>query len=123
MYKIRLLSHPSVSLPSILNDFSSPIEFADIPGKIHLTSTWKIGEACLQDVALQSGWESFLLAVPFVGMVIVGVFRLDQIATRPRREGGVRHRLQGNDELGSALMSDPDGRPWDDAQPRQYRTE
>jgi hypothetical protein len=67
----------------------------------------------VQGIALQSGWENFLLAAPFVGMVLVGIFRLDEIATRPGRSP--RPRLPGNDENGRALQCDPDGRPWSDA--------
>ncbi len=68
----------------------------------------------MQDIALQSGWETFLLAAPFVGMVLVGVFRLDEIATSPKRKHGRRPRLTGNDENGRVLQTDPDGRPWTD---------
>jgi len=86
---------------------------ADIPGKIHLTSaTESREEAPLHDIALQSGWETFLLAAPFVGMVLVGVFRLDEIAANPRRQHGRRPGLTGNDENDRLLLSDPDGRPW-----------
>ena len=63
----------------------------------------------MQGIALQSGWETFLLAAPIVGMVLVGVFRLDEIATN---HGRSRPRLPGNDENGQVLMTDPDGRPW-----------
>jgi hypothetical protein len=83
----------------------------------------------LHDIALQSGWETFLLATPFVGMVLVGVFRLDEIATNSSR--GQRPRFNGlsfngsgfneNDENGRILLSDPDGRPdskpWLDSRP------
>ncbi|MGD0156152.1 MAG: hypothetical protein ABSB50_08640 [Terracidiphilus sp.] len=68
----------------------------------------------MQDIALQSGWETFLLAAPFVGMVLVGVFRLDQIAANPRRDSERPHRLPGNDENGHVLLTDPDGRSWSD---------
>jgi hypothetical protein len=74
----------------------------------------------LHDIALQSGWETFLLAAPFVGMVLVGVFRLDEIATNSKR--GQRPRFNGpgfngNDENGRMLLSDADGRPWPDSKP------
>jgi len=69
----------------------------------------------LQDIALQSGWETFLLAAPFVGMVLVGVFRLDQIAANPKHQRGQRARLSGGDEHGRLLLGDPDGRPWADS--------
>ncbi|MGO8934116.1 MAG: hypothetical protein ACLPLZ_11905 [Terracidiphilus sp.] len=66
----------------------------------------------MHDIALQSGWETFLLAAPFVGMVLVGVFRLDQIAANPKDQRGRRPRLTGSDDRGRLLLSDPDGRPW-----------
>ena len=79
----------------------------------------------MRDIALQSGWETFLLAAPFVGMVLVGVFRLDEIATNSSR--GQRSRFNGlsfngpgfneNDENGRMLLTDPDGRPWPDSRP------
>jgi hypothetical protein len=48
-------------------------------------------------------------------MVLVGVFRLDEIAANPKRQRGRRPRLTGNDENGGLLLSDPDGRPWADS--------
>jgi hypothetical protein len=69
----------------------------------------------LQDIALQSGWETFLLAAPFVGMVIVGVFRLDEIAANPKHQRGQRPRLTGSDDHDRLLVSDPDRRPWSDS--------
>lgn len=86
---------------------------ADFPANILLTSAVDSGEAHLHLIALQSGWESFLLAAPFVGMVLIGVFRLDELATRPKR--GRRPGFIGHDENGRMLLSDPDGRPWNDA--------
>jgi hypothetical protein len=68
------------------------------------------GEAHVQGIALQSGWETFLLAAPIVGMVLVGVFRLDEIATNHGRSR--RPWLPGNDENGRVLLRDPDGKPW-----------
>jgi hypothetical protein len=64
----------------------------------------------VQGIALQSGWETFLLAAPIVGMVLVGVFRLDEIATTQGRTR--RPRLPANDENGQMLPIDPDGTPW-----------
>ena len=67
----------------------------------------------MQGIALQSGWETFLLAAPIVGVILVGVFRLDVIAANASR---IPHpRIPGNDENGSPLWMDPDGRPWTDS--------
>lgn len=80
----------------------------------------------MHNIALQSGWETFLLAAPFVGMVLVGIFRLDKIATN----SGLGQRSQfngpgfdgpgfdGNDENGRMLLTEPDGRSWTESQPR-----
>ncbi len=64
----------------------------------------------MQGIALQSGWETFLLAAPVVCMVLIGVFRLDVVAANASRTP--HPRLPGNDENGHVLMSDPDGTPW-----------
>jgi hypothetical protein len=47
-------------------------------------------------------------------MILVGVFRLDQIASNPKSQPGHRTKLAspGNDQNGGALLSDPNPRPW-----------
>lgn len=67
----------------------------------------------MQNLTLQSGWESFLLAVPLVGMVLLGVFRLDAIAAAPKHEPDSRRPPSGVDKDGEMLLTDPDGHPWD----------
>jgi hypothetical protein len=64
----------------------------------------------VQGIALQSGWETFLLATPIVGMVLVGVFRLDKLATNP--DSGQRPQRNRNDENGGTLQSDSKQNPW-----------
>ena len=66
----------------------------------------------MQDTILQSVWENLLVAVPFVGILLVALFRLDQIIAAPRRRKPVRRPASGTDENGRLLLSDPDGRPW-----------
>jgi hypothetical protein len=66
----------------------------------------------VHDIALQSGWETFLLAAPLLGMVVVGIFRLDSIAASPKHHSGAKRPPSGIDENGHMLLSDPDGRPW-----------
>jgi hypothetical protein len=62
----------------------------------------------MQGIALQSGWETFLLAAPLVGMILVGVFRLDQIATNPKSHGHLPRPTENN-ENGQILLSTPTG--------------
>jgi len=91
---------------------------ADIPGKIQFASLNRDRHrgSVVQGIALQSGWETFLLAAPFVGMLLVGIFRLDAIAAAPRgKESPLRHR-PGIDKQGRMVLTDPDGRPWTGAE-------
>ena len=66
----------------------------------------------MQDAILQSGWENFLVAVSFVGLVVVAFFRLDEIIASPKRDGTVKRCFCGSDGDGHLVLSDPDGRPW-----------
>jgi hypothetical protein len=69
-------------------------------------------ESFVHDVILQSGLENFLVAVPFVGILLMGLFRLDEIIATSKRAKAVKRRVCGRDENGRLLLSDPDGRPW-----------
>jgi len=66
----------------------------------------------VQDTILQSGWQSFLVAIPFVGVLLMGHFRLDEIIASSKRERAVKRPACGYDEAGRLILSDPDGRPW-----------
>jgi hypothetical protein len=68
----------------------------------------------VQDIILQSGWGNLLVAVPFVGILLVGLFRLDEIIAASKRAKPVNRPACGCDENGRLLLSDPDGRPWSD---------
>ena len=69
----------------------------------------------MHDSVLQSGLDTFLIAVPFVGVLLMGMFRLDTILAAPKQAAGMRRPLNGTDKQGRMLLSDPDGRPWKDA--------
>lgn len=119
LFLILLIPSPIWAITSASE--SSPIRpgQAENPANIHLTFALKSREAALHDIALQSGWEAFLLAAPFVGMVLVGVFRLDEIATNSSL--GQRSQFNGlsfdgpssngHDDNGRMLLTDLDGRP------------
>lgn len=66
----------------------------------------------MHDMILKPGWETVLFAVPFIGMLLVGIFRLDEIFCAPRQRVVVRRPVCGVDESGQPLMTDPDGRQW-----------
>ena len=69
----------------------------------------------MQNVILQSGLESILVAVPFLGILLVGLFRLDEIIAAPKRARAVRRPVTGCDKHGHLLLTDPDGRSWGDS--------
>jgi hypothetical protein len=69
----------------------------------------------VHDSVLQSGLETFLIALPFVVVLLIGMFRLDTILAAPRQATGMRRPPIGTDKQGRMLLSDPDGRPWKDA--------
>ncbi len=67
----------------------------------------------MHDVILQSVWANLLVAVPFMGIVLLSVFRLDAIVAAPRHTPRLTRRPAcGYDENGALLLTDPDGRPW-----------
>lgn len=75
----------------------------------------------MQDAILQSGWEAVLVAVPFLAILLMGMFRLDELMATPRRRQASRRRVNGCDQEGNLLYCDPDGRPWE-AEPRTKKT-
>ena len=65
----------------------------------------------MQETILQSGWGTFLVAVTFVGILLAGLFRLDEIIATPKRaRAGKRLSFNGCDENGNLVLSDPDER-------------
>ena len=68
----------------------------------------------MHDGALRSGLDALLVAVPFVAVLLVGMFRLDTLLATPRRATSPRRPPTGTDKQGRMLLSDPDGRPWKD---------
>ncbi len=66
----------------------------------------------MQETILQSGWGNFLVAIPLVGILLMALFRLDEIIAAPRHDRPVHRPTGGCDENGNPLLSDPDGRPW-----------
>jgi hypothetical protein len=59
---------------------------------------------------LSSGRDMLLIAIPFVIVLVAGIFRLDQIIAAPKRKASQRRQLSGMNEDGKPIMSDPDGR-------------
>jgi hypothetical protein len=60
---------------------------------------------------LNSGWQTALVAVPFLFMLMAGVFRLDEVFATQKQVARKQRPASGIDEDGQPLLCDPDGRP------------
>lgn len=59
--------------------------------------------------ALPSNMDAILVAIPMVGLLFVGMFRLDEIIAKPQKRPERRRAMAGSDKNGSPLCIDPDG--------------
>ena len=66
----------------------------------------------MQESFLNSGWDTFLIAAPFLALLLAGLFRIDTLLTGPRTRAVPRRPSIGIEENGRRYLSDPDGRPW-----------
>jgi len=66
----------------------------------------------MQDAALHSGWDTALVAVPFLIMLAVGFFHLDEVIYAPKKRMQERRPASGTDPDGVPILCDPDGRRW-----------
>ena len=58
---------------------------------------------------LQSKTDAILVAVPMVGVMIAGYFRLDEMVGKSGKISEPRRKIAGTDEKGFPLCMDPDG--------------
>ncbi len=64
------------------------------------------------DTTLSSGWDTAVVLVVFIGLMLCGIFRLDELFAK-RKTGSKRPRSRvGHEDDGEPIISDPDGRPW-----------
>lgn len=66
----------------------------------------------MHDTVLNSGLDTFLFAVPFLFMLLGGIFHLDELVAAPKPATKRRQMPVGTDERGEPLLCDPDGRPF-----------
>ena len=69
----------------------------------------------MHETVLNSGWESLLLAIPFIGLLLAGMFHLEQLFTSLKHRSKFARRTERFEYRRHTMLSDPDGRPWDDA--------
>ena len=62
---------------------------------------------------LQNNMDTLLIGIPFIAMLLIGVFRLDEILVAPKHRPTRRPRaVSGMDAEGNIILSDPDGKRW-----------
>jgi hypothetical protein len=59
--------------------------------------------------ALPSNTDSLLVALPMVGVLFAGFFRLDELFGKPKKQLESRRRMTGWDKEGQQVCADPDG--------------
>jgi len=58
------------------------------------------------------GWDTFVLALPIVGLLGMMMFGLDEQCASPQRRRGARRSFCEVGGKGPAVLTDPDGRIW-----------
>jgi hypothetical protein len=76
----------------------------------------------VHEAFLQSGLSNFLEAIPLVAILVVALFRLDEIIACPKRVKAIKRPFCVCDENGRLLLPDPDGRSWGAAPKARYGT-
>ena len=65
-------------------------------------------------------WDTFVFGIPLAAFLFVGYFRLDEIFTSHKSDPVARPRpLPGIDNNYSSMLTDPDGRSWDEPRARK----
>lgn len=64
------------------------------------------------DAVLRSDWDMVLFAVPFVGIFLISLFRLDELVASPKKKAKPRRTAFRLDRNGEPMLCDPDGRTW-----------
>ncbi len=59
-----------------------------------------------------TGWKMIVYAVVAIGVLLLGVFRLDQVIARHRPNQDPDRKRMGHDPARRHMFSDPDGRAW-----------
>ncbi|HWG20036.1 MAG TPA: hypothetical protein VG225_05845 [Terracidiphilus sp.] len=68
----------------------------------------------MEPSTLNGNWDNILFAVPLVGLLVFGYFRVDEIfVSRKHTRGAHRHPSRPvADPSDPSHLTDPDGRPW-----------
>ncbi|MGB8262044.1 MAG: hypothetical protein WCE75_16920 [Terracidiphilus sp.] len=66
----------------------------------------------MHETILSSGRDAVLVAIPFLAMLLVGFFRLDEIFASGSHRVRAGRPLTGFDANGEPMLSDPHCRRW-----------
>lgn len=64
----------------------------------------------MHEQVLSSTRDALLFAIPFIGLLLAGIFRLDEFFVTPKRGHLPRRPPSGVDIHGDLILCDPDGR-------------
>ena len=56
--------------------------------------------------------DTMIFMIPFLGLMALGMFRLDERFSAPKTTRRSGRAFCGVDSNGQPFLSDPDGRPW-----------
>jgi hypothetical protein len=70
------------------------------------------GENGMGSVEFVSGWDTIILMIPFLGILVLYLFRLDEKFAAPKAPPKSRRVFCGLDPDDGPYLSDPDGQPW-----------
>jgi hypothetical protein len=59
---------------------------------------------------MQSTFDTLLLGIPIVGILLLGFFRVDALIAKPRARAVLGHPLSHRDRDGQIVCIEPDGR-------------
>ncbi len=64
-------------------------------------------------------WDTFVLVIPFLGILGMAMFGLDERFASPKTRPAARRSFCEVGEHGRSFLCDPDGKPWQKCSPRQ----
>jgi len=59
---------------------------------------------------LQSNTDAILIAIPMLGLLFAGFFRLDELLGKPEKPADPKRQRSGLDKHGRQICVDPDGK-------------
>jgi hypothetical protein len=65
----------------------------------------------MHDLILKSGRDTLLVAIPFIAMLFIGLFRLDELIFKPKKSCNQQRPPRGVDKDGRTIFCDPNSKP------------